>query len=132
MARRTKGKVDSEWFEGLPCAITVCDRDYKILYMNEKAASSEKEGKASSGRTSWTATRPAPGARSRRSWRQGTPTPSPCSEGTPRRWSSRGTGRRKEEPEGSWRSTSTSQGCAKPREELNPETTKFISLTNSV
>ncbi len=27
-----------EWFEKLPCAITVCDRRYKILYMNDLAA----------------------------------------------------------------------------------------------
>ncbi len=27
-----------EWFETLPCAITVCDRSYKILYMNDMAA----------------------------------------------------------------------------------------------
>ena len=27
-----------EWFEELPCSITVCDKNYKILYMNEKAA----------------------------------------------------------------------------------------------
>jgi len=27
-----------EWFEQLPCSVMVCDRKYKILYMNDKAA----------------------------------------------------------------------------------------------
>ena len=27
-----------EWFEGLPCSVIVCDRKYKVLYMNDKAA----------------------------------------------------------------------------------------------
>jgi len=27
-----------EWFEELPCSIIVCDKRYKILYMNDKAA----------------------------------------------------------------------------------------------
>jgi len=27
-----------EWFEEIPCSVIVCDRKYKILYMNEKAA----------------------------------------------------------------------------------------------
>jgi PAS domain-containing protein len=31
------------WFESLPCSITVCDRNYKILYMNEAAAEAHKE-----------------------------------------------------------------------------------------
>lgn len=35
--------ADLAWFESLPCAITVCDRSYKIVYMNEKSADSEKE-----------------------------------------------------------------------------------------
>ncbi|MGD0588169.1 MAG: PAS domain-containing protein [Thermoplasmata archaeon] len=26
------------WFERLPCAVTVCDRKYTILYMNDRAA----------------------------------------------------------------------------------------------
>jgi len=30
--------TELEWFEDLPCAITVCDRRYKILYMNDMAA----------------------------------------------------------------------------------------------
>lgn len=34
-----------EWFEQLPCAVTVCDKKYTILYMNDKAAEvSSKEG----------------------------------------------------------------------------------------
>ncbi len=32
-----------DWFERLPCAITVCDRRYKILYMNEMAAQATEE-----------------------------------------------------------------------------------------
>jgi transcriptional regulator with PAS, ATPase and Fis domain len=41
-----------EWFEQLPCAVTVCDKDYKILYMNDKAAeeNSEEGGKALIGK----------------------------------------------------------------------------------
>jgi len=37
-----------EWLEELPCSVTVCDRKYKILYMNGKAAevSSEDGGKS--------------------------------------------------------------------------------------
>ena len=27
-----------EWFDQLPCAVTVCDRDYTILYLNDRAA----------------------------------------------------------------------------------------------
>lgn len=30
--------IDSEWFDGLPCGITVCDKEYRILYMNDKSA----------------------------------------------------------------------------------------------
>jgi transcriptional regulator with PAS, ATPase and Fis domain len=41
-----------EWFEQLPCAVTVCDREYKILYMNEMAAEVNREqgGKALVGK----------------------------------------------------------------------------------
>ena len=41
-----------EWFEQLPCAVTVCDRNYAILYMNDRAAemSSKEGGKALVGR----------------------------------------------------------------------------------
>jgi len=27
-----------EWFERLPCSVTVCDRKFTILYLNERAA----------------------------------------------------------------------------------------------
>ncbi len=27
-----------EWFEHLPCAVTVCDKNYMILYLNDRAA----------------------------------------------------------------------------------------------
>jgi DUF438 domain-containing protein len=30
------GRLD--WFEQLPCSVTVCDKKYIILYMNDKAA----------------------------------------------------------------------------------------------
>jgi transcriptional regulator with PAS, ATPase and Fis domain len=42
-----------DWFEQLPCAVTVCDRDYTILYMNERAAEvhSEDGGKALIGKS---------------------------------------------------------------------------------
>jgi len=30
--------ADAIWFEQLPCAVTVCDTKYKILYMNDEAA----------------------------------------------------------------------------------------------
>ena len=34
-----------EWFEQLPCAVTVCNKHFEILYMNDKAAeSSSREG----------------------------------------------------------------------------------------
>jgi transcriptional regulator with PAS, ATPase and Fis domain len=32
-----------EWFEHLPCSITVVDRSYKILYMNAKSADVNRE-----------------------------------------------------------------------------------------
>ena len=38
MAKRIASEVRPEWFEELPCAVTVCDRDYKILYMNRESA----------------------------------------------------------------------------------------------
>jgi PAS domain-containing protein len=34
-----------EWFEQLPCGVTVCDKNYAILYINDRAArTSKKEG----------------------------------------------------------------------------------------
>ena len=27
-----------DWLEQLPCSVTVCDRNYKILYLNERSA----------------------------------------------------------------------------------------------
>lgn len=27
-----------EWFENLPCSVTVCDSDYRILYLNGRSA----------------------------------------------------------------------------------------------
>ncbi len=27
-----------EWFENLPCSVTVCDSDYRILYLNVRSA----------------------------------------------------------------------------------------------
>jgi hypothetical protein len=31
-------KVRLPWFDGLPCSVTVCDRDYTILYLNDRSA----------------------------------------------------------------------------------------------
>ena len=41
-------KPGFSWLEELPCSITVCDRKYKIVYMNHAAAQAHKEdgGKA--------------------------------------------------------------------------------------
>jgi len=41
-----------EWFEELPCSVMVCDRKFKVLYMNDKAAESHAEdgGRALVGR----------------------------------------------------------------------------------
>jgi transcriptional regulator with PAS, ATPase and Fis domain len=52
LVRRQKKAGDFEWFEDLPCAITVCDRNYKILYMNEKSAKANRDegGKALIGK----------------------------------------------------------------------------------
>lgn len=36
-----------EWFEQLPCSVMVCDRRYRILYMNDRAA---KDHAADGGR----------------------------------------------------------------------------------
>ena len=48
MARKMDDVRGLEWFEQLPCAITVCDKNYRILYMNEMAAevTAEDGGKA--------------------------------------------------------------------------------------
>jgi len=41
-----------EWLEELPCAVTVCDRDYTILYLNARSAevNASDGGKALIGR----------------------------------------------------------------------------------
>jgi len=46
------GTGNSEWIEQLPCAVTICDKSYTILYMNDKAAevNSREGGKALVGR----------------------------------------------------------------------------------
>lgn len=31
-------ELPSEWFDRLPCSMTVCDKDYTILYLNERSA----------------------------------------------------------------------------------------------
>lgn len=40
------------WFERLPCAVTVCDKNYRILYMNARAVqvNSKDGGKALVGK----------------------------------------------------------------------------------
>jgi PAS domain-containing protein len=42
-----------EWFEQLPCSVTVCDKKYTILYMNDRAAeiTSKEGGKALIGKS---------------------------------------------------------------------------------
>lgn len=30
--------VAMEWFDEIPCSVTVCDTDYTILYMNDRSA----------------------------------------------------------------------------------------------
>ncbi len=30
--------VHLEWFDRLPCSMTVCDKDYTILYLNDRSA----------------------------------------------------------------------------------------------
>ena len=44
--------IPKEWFEELGCAVTVCDRDYRILYMNDRSAevNAAEGGKALVGR----------------------------------------------------------------------------------
>jgi len=46
------GTGQIEWFEQLPCSVTVCDKKYKILYMNDRAAkvTSKEGGKALIGK----------------------------------------------------------------------------------
>ena len=41
-----------DWFEQLPCSVTICDRDYTILYLNERSAevNAKDGGKALVGR----------------------------------------------------------------------------------
>ena len=41
-----------EWFEQLPCSVTVCDKKYKILYLNKMAAEVNRDqgGKALVGK----------------------------------------------------------------------------------
>jgi len=38
-------RVKLEWFDQLPCSVTVCDRKYRILYLNDRSAEiNAKEG----------------------------------------------------------------------------------------
>jgi len=30
--------IPLDWFEQLPCSVTVCDKDYTILYLNDRSA----------------------------------------------------------------------------------------------
>lgn len=43
MPKETRPDFDSRWFETVPASITVCDRNYIILYMNEWSAEAHKE-----------------------------------------------------------------------------------------
>ncbi len=51
MAAATPETSHLDWLDQLPCALTVCDRKYKILYMNEKAAEANSEGMALVGKS---------------------------------------------------------------------------------
>jgi len=44
--------ISPEWFEQLPCSVTVCDKNYTILYMNDRAVemNSKHGGKALVGK----------------------------------------------------------------------------------
>jgi len=44
--------VPVDWFEGLPCSMTVCDKRYTILYLNARSAevNAQDGGKALIGR----------------------------------------------------------------------------------
>ena len=44
--------IPLDWFEQLPCSVTVCDKDYTILYLNDRAAevNSKDGGKSLIGR----------------------------------------------------------------------------------
>ena len=44
--------VHLEWFDQLPCAVTVCGKDYTILYMNDRSAqvNADDGGKALIGK----------------------------------------------------------------------------------
>ncbi len=41
-----------DWLEALPCSVTVCDRDYTVLYLNDRSATvnAKDGGKALRGR----------------------------------------------------------------------------------
>jgi len=41
-----------EWFEEVPCSVIVCDKKYKVIYMNDKAAEDHADdgGRALVGR----------------------------------------------------------------------------------
>lgn len=44
--------IPKEWFEQLPCSVTVCDQNFTILYMNDRSAevNAKDGGKALLGR----------------------------------------------------------------------------------
>jgi len=53
LAKKPTARVPLEWFENLPCAVTVCDRNYTILYVNQATAeaNAERGGKELVGRS---------------------------------------------------------------------------------
>jgi DUF438 domain-containing protein len=53
LAKKTPSSFPLKWFEHLPCAVTVCDRNYTIRYLNEAAAmaNAESGGKALIGKS---------------------------------------------------------------------------------
>jgi len=38
-----KQKLGPSWLEELPCSVMVCDKKYKVVYMNQRAAEAHKE-----------------------------------------------------------------------------------------
>ena len=63
------------WFEELPCSVTVCDQDYKILYLNERSAAvnANDGGKALVGKNMMDCHPPEAQAKLRRVMESGKP-----------------------------------------------------------
>lgn len=64
-----------EWFEELPCAVTVCDTNFTVLYLNSRAAevNAKDGGKALIGRNLIDCHPPEAQEKLRKVWRSGRP-----------------------------------------------------------